>query len=54
MINFTLSETGYVLAGTFKSRSFSEYWDIEIKPENTLENKSRSTTQIYLANITQI
>ena len=54
MINFTLSETGYILAGTPQPRFFSEYWDIELKREDIWSNNSESTTKVYLANINPV
>lgn len=44
MINFKVSETGYILTGKSDSRCFSEYWDFELRFEKKLS----------LVNITQI
>lgn len=54
MINFQLSESGYVLTGESYSRSFSEYWDVELKQENNFDNKLEITKKCHLVNITQI
>ena len=54
MINFQLSEAGYILTGESYSRSFSEYWDIELKQENNWDNRLETNKKCYLVNITQI
>jgi hypothetical protein len=54
MINFTLSESGYVLTGESYSRSFSEYWDVELKQENNWDNRLETSRNCYLVNITQV
>ena len=51
MINFTLSESGYILTGESYSRSFSEYWDIELK-QNNCNNRLETQKKCYLVNIT--
>ena len=54
MINFTLSESGYILTGESYSRCFSEYWDIELKQENNYDNRLETHKKCYLVNITQV
>jgi hypothetical protein len=54
MINFQLSEAGYILTGKSYSRSFSEYWDIELKHEDNWDNRLETPKKCYLVNITQI
>jgi hypothetical protein len=44
MINFKVSETGYILTGKPYARSFSEYWDLKLIADK----------QLSLVNITQI
>ena len=55
MTNFKLSATtGNVLSGTSQPRSFSEYWDIDIRKKPSWGKTEESEIQCYLANITQV
>ena len=55
MANFKLSATtGDVLSGTSQPRSFSEYWDIDIRKKPSWGKTEESEIQCYLANITQV
>ena len=55
MTNFKLSATtGNVLSGTSQPRSFSEYWDIDIRKKPSWDKTEESEIQCYLANITQV
>lgn len=44
MINFVISETGYVLTGESKMQQYSEYWEIELISDGKCYIKSIEET----------